>query len=181
LYSTIEISAYATDNKGKVAKDIFKINVIPDKDDTTTDYEMQAYSDDTLWSVTTGDNYVFDLIGHRVGNSQNLPLPNQYIREASTPPAISWILVSPIQAAMDSTIVTTDDQHFNYDEATYETTWQAFVTSSRIGNRSDPLSQGDIVILKMPVLPHFAILRVNSTEGAAGCGCMRFDYKYSYP
>jgi hypothetical protein len=54
------------------------------------------------------------------------------------------------------------------------------VTSNRIGMKTDPLSPGDIFILKLPTLPHFAIFRVNSTEGVTGCGCMTFDYKYSY-
>ena len=179
IYSTIEISAYATDNKGKVAKGKFRINVVPDINDSTA-YQIQSYTDDTLYSVTTGHDYAYDLIGHRSGDNQNMPLPNQYIRESSTPPAINWILTTPIQGGLDSTIVTTDATRFNYDDLTYETTWQAFVTSNRIGMKSDPLSPGDIVIVKMPTLPHYAIIRVNSTQGVTGCGCMRFDYKYSY-
>lgn len=177
VYTTIEISAYATDNKGKVAKGKFRINVIPNINDTTI-YNKTEYTNDTLYSVTTGHDYAFDLINNVSGDNQNMSLPNQYIREASTPPSISWILTTPIQASLDSTIVTTDASRFNYDDLTYETTWQAFVTSNRIGRQSDPLSPGDVVIMKMPTIPYFAVIRVNTTEGVTGCGCMTFDYKY---
>ena len=179
IYTTIEITAYATDNKGKVAKGKFRINVIPDINDTTA-FEFTEYTGDTIFSVTTGHDYAFDLINRVSGNNQTMPLPNQYIRESSTPPAITWELTTPIQGSLDSTIVTTDATRFNYDELTYETTWQAFVTSNRIGRKSDPLSPGDIVILKMPTAPHYAVIRVNTTEGVLGCGCMTFDYKYSH-
>jgi hypothetical protein len=179
IYTTIEISAYATDNKGKVAKGKFRINVIPDVNDTTA-YLIQAYEDDTVYSITTGHDYAFDIINRITGDNQNMSLPNMYIREASLPPAIDWIFTSPIQGSVDSTLVTTDDTRFNYDELTYETTWQAYVTSNRIGMKTDPLSPGDIFILKLPTLPHFAIFRVKTTEGVTGCGCMTFDYKYSY-
>lgn len=179
IYSTIEITAYATDNKGKIAKGKFRINVVPDVNDTTA-YLFTAYTGDTLYSVTTGHDYAFDFINNRSGDNQNMPIYNQYIREASTPPTISWILTTPIQASLDSTIVTTNSSRFNYDDLTYETTWQAFVTSNRIGMKSDPLAPGDIVILKMPTAPMYAVLRVNTTEGVSGCGCMTFDYKYFY-
>lgn len=179
IYTTIEITAYATDNKGKVAKGKFRINVIPDVNDDTL-YEIQSYDNDSIFSVLTGHDYAFDLINRMTGDNQNMSLPNMYIREASSGSNITWEFTSPIQAALDSTIVTTDATRFNFDDLTYETTWQAFVTSNRIGRRSDPLSPGDIFILKLPTLPHFAIFRVVSTEGIGGCGCMAFDYKYSY-
>jgi hypothetical protein len=179
VYTTIYIYAYATDNKGKVAMGKFKINVIPDVNDTTA-YQIQEYANNTLYSVLTGHDYAYDLINDSSGNNQTMSIPNMYIREASIGTNISWILTSPIQSGQDSVIVTTNASRFNYDDLTYETTWQAFVTSNRIGTKSDPLVPGDVVILKMPTLPHFAILRVVSTEGVTGCGCMTFDYKYTY-
>jgi hypothetical protein len=179
VYTTIEITAYATDNKGKVAKGKFRINVIPDVNDVTQ-YQIQSYWGDTIYSVLTGHDYAFDLVNRVTGDNQNMALPNMYIREASVGSTITWEFTSPIQGGLDSTIVTTDATRFNFDDLTYETTWQAFVTSNRIGNRSEPLSPGDVMILKLPTLPHFAIFRVVSTEGIGGCGCMQFDYKYSY-
>lgn len=180
VYTTIDIYAYATDNKGKVAKGKFRINVIPSDDDSTM-YDFTSYTGDTIYSVLTGDDYAFDLINRTTGNNQNMPITNMYIREASSGTSISWEFTSPIQSALDSIIVTTDASRFNFDELTYETTWQAFVTSNRIGAKSDPLSPGDVVILKLPTLPHFAVFNVKTTEGIGGCGCMTFDYKYSHP
>ena len=179
VYTTIDVYAYATDNRGKVAKGKVRINVIPDVNDATL-YEFTSYTNKTLYSILTGHDYAYDLIGVASGDNQNMALPNMYIREQSIGSVITWELSSPIQAALDSTIVTTDATRFNYDDLTYETTWQAFVTSNRIGRMSDPLSPGDVVILKMPTLPHFAVIRINTTEGIGGCGCMTFDYKYSH-
>jgi hypothetical protein len=179
VYTTIQICAYATDNKGKVAKACFKINVIPDVNDPTL-YEFTSYPDNTIYSILTGHDYTFDLIGRTTGDNQTMPLPNMYLREASTGVNITWQFTSPIQASLDSTLVTTNDTRFNYEDLTYETTWQAYVTSNRIGRKTDPLSPGDIFILKLPTLPHFAVFKVVTTEGVTGCGCMTFDYKYSH-
>lgn len=181
VYTTIEIIAYATDNKGKVAKGKFRINVIPNVGDPSL-YEFTEYTGpdgDTIFSILTGRDYCYDLIGHTSGTNQTMPLPNMYLREASVGTTISWILTSPIQSGVDSILVTTNESRFNFDELTYETTWQAFVTSNRIGMKTDPLSAGDVVILKLPTLPHFAVLRIVETN-AAPCGCMLFDYKYSH-
>lgn len=180
IFTTIEICAYATDNKGKVAKACFRINVVPDIDDQTA-YEIQSYTGDTVYSITAGHDYAFNLINRVSGDDPGgMAVANQYIRESSVVPAITWEFTSPVNGARDSVLVTTNSSRFNFEDLTYETTWQAFVTSNRIGRKSDPLSPGDIMILKMPTLPHFAIIKVNSTEGMNGCGCMTFDYKYSY-
>lgn len=64
VYTTIDIRAYATDNKGKRAVARFRINVIPDINDTTQ-YQIQEYSGDTLFSITTGTNYNFDLLNRQ--------------------------------------------------------------------------------------------------------------------
>ncbi len=179
IYTTIEIYAYATDNKGKVAKGKFKINVIPTINDSTL-YEFTSRSNKMLYSILTGHDYTYDLIQDTSGDNFTMPLPNMYLREASQGTNIDWILTSPIQNGVDSIMVTTNESRFNFDELTYETTWQAFVTSNRIGMKSDPLVPGDVVILKLPTLPHFAVIRVNTTEPVGGCGCMNFDYKFSH-
>jgi hypothetical protein len=88
------------------------------------------------------------------------------------------VFESPIWGTTDSVLVTTNSSLFNYDEATYETIWQAYVTSNRIGRLTSPLTAGDIVILRMPNLPHFAVIRVINLSAALGR--MTFDYKYSY-
>lgn len=177
VYTTINICGYATDNKGKRAQACFRINVIPD-DNSSTNYSIQSYTNDTVWSITTGSDYAFDLINRRHGDNTNMPIPNQYIREASVPPAIDFVFTSPIWGNTDSVLVTTNASLFNFDELTYETMWEAYVTSNRIGRKTSALTAGDVIILKMPNLPHFAAIRVNGTTAAQGF--MTFDYKYSY-
>jgi hypothetical protein len=179
VYTTITICGYATDNKGKRASACFRVNVIPD-DNSSTNYAIQEYVDnrDTVWSITTGEKYAYDLINRRYGDNTTMPIPNQYIREASVPPAIDFVFTSPIWGNTDSVLVTTNASMFNFDELTYETMWEAFVTSNRIGRKTSPLAVGDVVILRMPNLPHFAAIRVNGISVADGR--MTFDYKYSY-
>lgn len=175
VYTTIEIRGYAQDNKGKVASAMFRINVIPMSDSTVV-YELETYMDDTIYSITTGDDYNYDLILRQRGNDLEIPSPNRYIRESSIPPAIDYVLTSPISGAADSVLVTTNTSVFNYEACTYETIYQAFVTSNRIGRRTDPLSSGDVAILKLPNNPHFAVIHVKET----GNGRMIFDHKRSY-
>ena len=175
LYTTIKIRAYAQDNKGKVAASEFCINVIP-MDDSTTAYQLESYTDDTIYSITTGDDYNYDLILRRRGNDLEIPSPNRYIRESSIPPAIDYVLTSPISGAMDSVLVTTNTGVFNFEDCTYETIFQAYATSNRIGTETDPLAPGDVVILKLPNNPHFAVIMIKSTAN----GRMIFDHKRSY-
>ncbi len=175
VYTTIEIRGYAQDNKGKVASAMFRINVIPVSDSTVV-YELESYMDDTIYSITTGDDYNFDLINRQRGNDLEIPSPNRYIRESSMPPSIDYVLTSPISGGADSVLVTTSSSVFNFEDCTYETIYQAFVTSNRIGPRTDPLSPGDVAILKLPNNPHFAVILVKTT----GSGLMTFDHKRSY-
>jgi len=175
VYTTIEIRAYAKDNKGKEAWAKFRINVIPDENSGTA-YELASYTGDSIYSITTGDDYNFDLINRVRGNDLELTNPNRYIRETSVPPAIDYILSSPISGAADSILVTTNTGLFNYEECSYETIFQAFVTSNRIGRQTDPLKAGDVAILKLPNNPHFAVIKVNSVAN----GLMIFDFKRSY-
>ncbi len=175
VYTTIEIRACARDNKGKEACASFRINVVPEQDSTTA-FELQSYTDDVLFSITTGDDYNFDLINRMVGSDLEIPAPNRYLRESSIPPAIDYKLTSPINNPMDSVLVTTNTSLFNFEECTYETIYRAYVTSNRIGVETDPLQAEDVVILKLPNTPHFAVFYFKSI----GNGEMRFDYKYSY-
>ncbi len=175
VYTTIEIRGYAQDNKGKIATALVRINVIPGSDSTVA-YELESYVDDTVYSITTGDDYNFDLIQRLRGNDGEIAPANRYIRESSIPPAIDYIITSPISGAVDSVLVTTNTSVFNFEDCTYETIYQAFVTSNRIGSSTDPLGPGDVAILKLPNDPHFAVIMVKKAEN----GFMTFDHKRSY-
>ena len=177
-YTTIEIVGCGTDNKGKQACAKFRINVIPD-DNSTTAYSIQEYlTGDTVWCRSTPEDYAFDLINRQHGTNQTMTVPNMYLREVSQSPNTDFVFESPVWGNTDSVLVTTNESMFNFDEATYETMWQAFVTSNRIGRRTAQLQPGDVVILKLPNLPHFAAIRVINLS--ASLGRMTFNYKYSH-
>jgi hypothetical protein len=178
VYSTIDIRAYATDNKGKRAIAKFRINVLPN-DSSATAYSIQEYTTSaSLFTQSSGGNYTFDLINFTSGTNSSMPVPNMYLREVSVAPNNDFVFESPIWGATDSVLVTTNQSVFNYDDLTYETMWQAFVTSNRIGRLTDPLQLGDIVILKLPNLPHYAAIKVQGISPSTGE--MTFVYKYSY-
>lgn len=179
VYTTITIRAYATDNKGKRAMAKFRINVVPGINDPTA-YQIEEYTGDTLYSITRGVDYNFDLLNRQFGDDFEITQPNRFLAESSIPPSIDFILTSPYWTTTDSVLVTTNESVFNYEDLDYEIIYEAFVTSNRVGMQTDPLSPGDIVILKLRNLPHFAVFKIVTTEGVSGCGCMTFDYKYSY-
>lgn len=177
VFSIIELRAYIVDNKGKVASKMFRINVVPD-DSTTTAYELESYTNDTIWSILTPEDNYFDLINRRHGNQFELNMPDRTIGEISNP-TFQGILNSPANGTTDSVMVWTNTGRFNFDKATYETIWEAYTTSNNIGTQAGPLSVNDIVILSLPNPPHYAILKIKEKD-PGGCGCLVFDYKISY-
>ena len=173
-YTTITLDVYATDNKDKVAMSTFEISVLPEPG-TTSDFKIQEYEEcDTIYSQLTGSNFYFSLI-----NRSNVVdiAADRDLGEASTT-GFDAVLEAPNQGGVDSVFVVTNAGDFNYDELTWETTWQAFVTSNNIGMTTPPLSAGDIVILKMFNAPHFAVLRIKEIQSLGGL--IIFQYKYTF-
>lgn len=180
-YTTIEVRGYAMDNKGKQDVSLFKVNIVPPQD-SSTQYLIQEYPDgDTIYSVLTGSNYWFDIYNRISGDpntTPSFPMANAHIGELSTG-TFQGIIGSPASTPpMDSVVVWTNTSAFNYDELTYETVWQAFVTSNQIGTTAGPLAADDIVIIKLLNTPHYAIIRVKEKNVAGGY--LVFEYKYSY-
>ncbi len=176
-YSTITLTGYVRDNKGQQASASVFINVLPDLG-TGEPYDTTVYSgcNDTIYSILTGQNYNFYFLGRT--NKETNPL-NFDLGESSSG-SFQAILTTPNQPGIDSTIVMTNSLAFNYDSLTWTTTWQAYVTSNQIDDRSQPLSVGDIVIVKRATASQFAILRICELFPGPGTAWIRFEYKYTH-
>ncbi len=177
-YSTITLTGCASDNKGQTTCKSVTINVLPEPG-SALPYEVQSYSgcEDTIFSVLTGGNFNYSFLMR--SNSNGLAQSLKDIGEASVVPSFSAVLETPNQLGSDSTIVMTSQAVFNYDSLTWQTAWEAYVTSNQIGAKSQPLQAGDIVIIKMVTIPQFAIMRICKTFNAQSAGIV-FDYKYTY-
>lgn len=177
-YSTIRLCGFVRDNKGHEASKCVYINVLPEPG-TTPPYEIQEYTgcQDTIYSILTGNNFNYWFLGRTNTPSS----PSLYdIGEASTSPNFTAVLNTPNQPGVDSTIVMTSAAVFNYDSLTWKTTWEAFVTSNRIGAQSEPLKAGDIVIIKMITPPHYGIMRICEVFNNGQNAGIVFDYKYTW-
>ncbi|MCB9233145.1 MAG: hypothetical protein H6581_15925 [Bacteroidia bacterium] len=181
-YTTITLTAYVQDNKTKVAATSFKINVLPDSASGSTAYEITDYAADpdtkdadTIFTVLKGSKYYFSFITR---SNNPTAAGNRDIGEVSINPTFSGMLNTPNQPGKDSTLVVTNASKFNYDLATYETIWQAYVTSNQIGDQTSGLKAGDIVIVKMVTKPHFAVMRILEKNNTGGF--LKFEYKYTH-
>ena len=180
-YSVITLTASAVDSRGKSVSTQFRISVIPAPGTGGgASVQVQSYlSGDTIWSILngTGGNY-FSIL-----QRANDPA-NQFYRdlgEISVNPIFSGELNAPNQAGADSIFVVTDPSRFNFEDLTWETTWEHFVTSAAITDRTGPLVTGDIVILKMgypSVLPMFAVIKIRKKNDAIGA--LIIEYKYTF-
>ena len=180
-YTTITLTGYVKDNKGKVASAKVKISVLPEQG-TASPHVVQAYNDlDSIYSVLTGSGYYFSFV-----TKTNQPTsPGLYdIGEVSVgpTPGFTAILKAPNQPTVDSVFAITNASMFNYDELTWQTTWQAYVTSNRLYKVTPPLSVGDIVIMKMVTPGQFAIIKIVAIwDNSVGNGArIIFSYKYTH-
>lgn len=181
VFTTIEIRGHAIDNKGREAVVLFRVSVVPPSDAGSI-YPIQEYTGDTLWSIYTGHDYYFDLINRRHGDQFEIPnAVDRHLQEDSPSGGANFVGVfsSPANFNLDSVLVLTNQTVFNYDSLTYQTIYEAFVTSNQIGTSAgDPIWPGDVILLKLPVVPHFAAIRIK--EKNATDGYFVFDYKYTY-
>lgn len=194
-YSTIELRGYAVDNKGRTVSVKFAISVIPPAGSGSS-FAVQSYDNDTInpggdtiWMGYTGLNgggYNYDIFNHRVGYDSDISLLDRHLTEVSASivdPVSSFI--SPYWQGQDSVLVVTDYSILDFDNLTWETTWQAFMSSNQIGGMAGPPVQpGNIVILKLntPTI-HFAVFKIEGVQTDATVAMnnyVRFNYKYTY-
>jgi hypothetical protein len=198
-YCTIEIMAYAKDNKGRIVSVKFIISVIPPAGTGSTvsiqsfDDSIQNPNGDTIWMGYTGlagpghKGSHYDIFNHRCGD--DLTMSNVLDRHLSE---VSPTLGSPVAAfqspywmGADSVLVHTSSALFDFENLTWETTWQAWMSSNAIGDQAGPtVDAGDVVILKLntPSL-HFAVFKIEGVEvdnTNPANNYVRFNYKYTY-
>jgi hypothetical protein len=187
-YCTIELRGYAIDNKGRTVSVKFVISVIPPPG-SPSQFDVQQYNEpegDTIWMQYTGMDYNFDIYQRRHGDDTEIPVLERHIREISTS------LLNPVGAfqspywnGADSILVFTTVSDFDYDNMTWETAWQAFMSSNMIGDQAGPaLQNGDVAILKLQNAPHFAVFRVldvRTDASVADSNYVRFNYSYTHP
>lgn len=177
LYSKIELIAYAIDSKGKVDKAVFTINVIPTPSDAP-EFLVEEYPDgDTIWTGTnTAGKFYFDFVNRTnvVTNSAR-----RDIGESSTT-GFQRTLTSPNNGATDSVMVVTNSSLFNYDQMTYQSAWEAFVTNPNQLTETGQLNVGDIVLIKSPpTTPHLVAMRIKAISPNT-FPYMVFEYKRTY-
>lgn len=174
-YSKIKLTGYVRDNKGQVASKTICVNVLPEPgmDDPPYDIQDEPGCNHQIHSILSGTKYNYWFYG--VTNEPTSSLMYD-VGEASVSPNFTAILETPNQPGVDSTIVMVDAATFNYDSLTWKTTWEAFVTSNKIGAKSESLMPGDIVIVKLISPPHYAVMRICDTKN----NVISFEYKFSH-
>lgn len=177
VYSKIELIAYAVDSKGKVDKVVFTINVIPNPD-ATPEYLVEEYPDgDTIWTGTnTAGKFYFDF------NNRTNVVTNTARRDIGESSAVGFdrTLVSPNNGSTDSVLVVTNSNFFNYDQMTYQSAYETFVTNPNQLTETPTLNVGDIVIIKSPpTTPHFVAMKITQIS-PSGFPYMVFTYKRTY-
>lgn len=191
-YYKIRYTCYAVDSKGAFSSAIFWITVIPTPPDPSP-YEVLEYKKDSIFNRKANAYYAFNFTSRKA-----MPKPGQSantldldIQENSGTGQGQWAptLYSPNNDffGKDSVFVMTDATRFNYEEATYETIYQAWYSDpfdSRIDHSKTPvLKVGDYVIIRLnkSPFPQFAVMKITKVfDDGAGVNVkdyIVFDYK----
>ena len=195
-YYKIRYTCYAVDTKGGFSSAVFWITVLPAPLNPAP-FEVLEYTKDSIFNKRSGSLYGFNFSSRKA-----LPLPGQTpnildldIAENSGTGQGFWYptIGSPNndQLGKDSVFVVTDASRFNYEEATYETIYQAFYSDafdSRLDHgvapKGDELMEvGDYYIIRLTKapFPQFAVMKitkiVDDGAGVAVHDYVVFDYK----
>lgn len=187
----IRLSAYAIDTKGAYNKTIAWVNVVDDIPLNLSGSVPIEYKDYTIYSklsATHNNQSYFSFVGINPPVNMNSV---DVMETSSVAGTFSRILTTgPIYAAPaynPNVFVMTDAQHFNYDQLTYTTTYQAYYSNPQPKATTKPLEVGDIVIVRAytqaPVTNRFVIMRVkevNDDPTGDDNDNIKFDYKYTY-
>ncbi len=180
----VRLSAYAIDTKGAYNKTTVWVSVV-DAPPPPPPYAMSNnYPAKKVYSKMAGTNqhlFQFTLGG------QNPPL-NATSADFAETSAFAGTFNRQINCPNNpnpDVVVVTNANSFNYDEATWTTTYQAFFSNPDPKNISAPLNAGDIVIIRLFYVPpyeRFGILRVINVVDDAGDAndYIEFEYKYTY-
>ncbi|TAE59526.1 MAG: hypothetical protein EAZ89_02430 [Bacteroidetes bacterium] len=197
-YYKIRYTCYVIDSKGASASTYCWVNVLPDPEDPPV-YQVLSYTNDSIFNVRSNKEYGFNFNSRRripATTGQNLDTlrlqmdiaENSFSGQGG---ASSWVpfLISPAnqQLGLDSVFVITDASRFNYEDATYETIYQAFYSDPSPAVRTPVLKVGDYVIVRLirSPRPQFAVMKITFLKSdGAGVNVrdyFKFDYKVTTP
>ncbi|MEL6134998.1 MAG: hypothetical protein AAFR59_16685, partial [Bacteroidota bacterium] len=169
-YSKLTYTCVVTDSKGKADSTSFTISVLPGAD-APQPYEILVYENDTLYNSLSDQGYGFNFSARSAipavtGQNFDAFKLQLDIAENSGSGQGLWVpqLNSPNNEAVDqdSAIVITDASRFNYEEATYNSLFQAFFSAENYYEQTPRLREGDYVIVRLikTPRPQFAIMNV---------------------
>ncbi len=185
----VKYTCYVIDSKGEVSSAFFWVSVLPPPSEPPV-FEIRSYTGDSIFNseATFGRGFNFT-------NREILPNPTRQgsdldydILEVSKTARQLYRprLSSPSNDFFDrdSIFVITNSTKFNFEEATYQTLFNAFYSDPAPFTITPALEVGDLVIVRLTKAPRpqFAVMRIiDIKDDGAGTfnvrDVLRFDYK----
>ncbi|MDX2248145.1 MAG: hypothetical protein SF052_15275 [Bacteroidia bacterium] len=182
-YFKIRYTCYAVDSKGAYASAVFWVSVLPAPSDPSP-FEVLSYEKDSIFNRKSNAQYGFNFTQRRqlpavAGQTPNL-LDLDIAENSNTGQGIwSPTLNSPSNDLLgrDSVFVITDASHFNYEEATYQTIYEAFYSDPAPYSKTPVLKVDDYVIVRLTKspFPQFAVMHITKVKDD-GAGVNIRDY-----
>ncbi|MEZ4824876.1 MAG: hypothetical protein R3C61_01070 [Bacteroidia bacterium] len=182
-YFKIRYTCYAVDTKGAYASSIFWVSVLPTPADPSP-FEVLTYQKDSIFNRKSNAQYGFNFTQRRQLPAVAGQTPNTLdldIAENSGTGQGIWAptITSPSNTLLgrDSVFVITNSAKFNYEEATYETIYQAFYSDPSPRSTTPVLKVDDYVIVRLTKapFPQFAVMHITKVKDD-GAGVNVRDY-----
>lgn len=181
----VRLTAYAIDTKGAYSKAIAWVNVV----DTVApspgivDPERKDGIIYSKLSATHPGEFRFDFGGTNPPSALNAD-----VEETSGNAGTFDRVWKPGQInGFSGVFVMTNAASFNYDQLSFNTTYQAFFSSPNVLSQSAAINAGDIIIVRLPVFGTtsyaFSVVRVkevNDDPNGDNEDYIKFDYKITY-
>ncbi|MCI4668603.1 MAG: hypothetical protein MRZ79_10755 [Bacteroidia bacterium] len=194
-FSKIEYTFTVEDSKGATASTKATVSVLPEPGDPPP-YQILTYTGDSIMNQLGDSLFGFNLSSRQgypktTGQSlDSLNLRLDIIESSGTGQGL-WqpTLRSPNNEAIgvDSVFVITDSSRLNYEQATYNSIFEAFFSADLQMDETPVLEEGMYVIVRLVKAPRpqFALMRItevfNDGAGINVFDKVYFDYKVSTP
>lgn len=194
-FSRAEYSFTVEDSKGATAQAKASASVLPEPGDPPP-FKLLSYSGDSIMNQLGDSLFGFNFSSRQgyprtTGQSVDSLELRMDIAEASGTGQGLWqpVLVSPNNDAVgiDSVFVITDSSRLNYQQATYNSIYEAFFSANLQMDKTPVLEEGMFVIIRLVKAPQpqFALMRItdvfNDGAGINVFDKVYFDYKVTTP
>ncbi|WNJ16748.1 hypothetical protein [Pontibacter sp. G13] len=201
-YSKVKYTCYAIDSKGAFASAEFWVTILPNPSDPPI-YEVLEYQGDSVMNPFDEINHAFNFSARRLlpapgEDAASLVLEMDIATELEGSALGFWrpFLYSPNndQLGLDSVFVVTNPEKFNYEEATYQTIFEAFFSDPAPATRTpELLGSGGVILHEYVIIrltkapaPQFAVMKITGGfDDGTGLGKttdqLYFDYKVTSP